>query len=249
MMHVAVLSDIHGNVRALHAVLADVDGRGIDQVVNLGDCVYGPFDPRLVMDWLMSENITTVRGNEDRILADAAAGQPASRAAAFTVERLAADHLDWLSQLSMTRVEHGMLLMHGTPTDDTTYLLSVVRHGRLVERSKDEIDVLLSGCAERIMLCGHDHTSRVVRLSDGRIVINPGSVGCPAYTDDTSPHVVEAGTPHARYAIVRVGRTIDVEAIRVPYDWDAAAREVGQNGFPDWAYALRTGWTGTRGED
>jgi len=249
MMHVAVLSDIHGNARALDAVAADIERREIDQVVNLGDCVYGPFDPRLVMERLMSEDIATVRGNEDRILADVAAGRPASRTATFTVERLAADHLDWLSRLSSTRVEHGMLLIHGTPSDDTTYLLCVVRHGRLAERPKDEIDGLLSRCVERIILCGHDHTSRVVRLPDGRMIINPGSVGCPAYVDDAPPHVVEAGTPHARYAIVRVGETIDVEAIRVSYDWDGAAREVGQSGFPDWAYALRTGWTGTRGVD
>ena len=47
-MKLAVLSDIHGNIRALNAVIRDLEHRGIEQVVNLGDCLHGLFDPRLI---------------------------------------------------------------------------------------------------------------------------------------------------------------------------------------------------------
>ena len=67
-MKLAVLSDIHGNIRALNSVIRDLERREIDQVVNLGDCLYGPFDPRLVAECLMARQWPTVAGNEDRIL-------------------------------------------------------------------------------------------------------------------------------------------------------------------------------------
>jgi len=74
-------------------------------------------------------------------------------------------------------------------------------------------------------------------------VLNPGSVGWPAYDDDhPHPHVIEAGTPHARYAIAddRAG-TWAAEFRAVSYDWDGAARIAEGNDRLDVARALRTG--------
>jgi len=69
-MHLAVLADIHGNVLALEAVLADLEHRKVDDVVNLGDCVSGPLSPRETAHLLMRLDWPTIRGNHDRWVTD-----------------------------------------------------------------------------------------------------------------------------------------------------------------------------------
>jgi len=83
-----------------------------------------------------------------------------------------------------------------------------------------------------------------MRLSDGRLVVNPGSVGLQAYDDDhPHPHIVENGLPHASYAMLtRRPAGWQVELRRVPYDHDDAARRADEGGRPEWARALRTGF-------
>jgi len=94
-----------------------------------------------------------------------------------------------------------------------------------------------------LILCGHTHVPRSMQLDDGRLVVNPGSVGLQAYDDDLPyPHKAENGTPHARYAVVeRTGAGWSVEHYAVAYDWQAAAEVAARHGREDWAYALRTG--------
>ncbi len=245
---VAILSDIHGNVRALDCVLSHIAQRGIRRIVNLGDCLYGPFDPRPAAGRLMGLGIPTVSGNEDRVLLDAScasrtAGHPLSRTAEFTRARLESRHLDWLASLPLTAAFDDAFLCHGTPTDDSLYLLSRVAAGALALRSGGEIDSLLGGVAGRLVFCGHDHTPRLAVCGE-KLIVNPGSVGCPAYADDVpEAHFVESGSPHARFAIVRAGtgQDLSVEWVAVPYDAAAAAAEALANGFPDWAAWIATG--------
>jgi hypothetical protein len=80
-------------------------------------------------------------------------------------------------------------------------------------------------------------------MPDGMLLVNPGSVGLPAYADESPhPHAMEAGSPHARYAIVtRSGSNWHVEHHAVVYDWNAAAELASRNHRPDWAAWLRTG--------
>ena len=94
-----------------------------------------------------------------------------------------------------------------------------------------------------LILCGHTHIPRAVQLPDGRLVVNPGSVGLPAYEDTRPyPHAMETGTPHARYATVcDDGGRWSVSFHAVPYDWEEAARKAESQDRPDWARALRTG--------
>jgi len=242
---VAVVSDIHGNVRALDEVLADITGRGIDRIVNLGDCLYGPFDPKPAANRLLEADWPTVTGNEDRILLEALEGHPVSRMARWTADLLGREHLDWLAGLpSMRTIEGIARVFHGTPIDEGAYLLTrPTAEGAMRPATDAEIAERLGPTDEALILCGHDHLPRVVRLPDGRTIVNPGSVGCPAYTDaHPIPHRVESRTPHARYAIVHWdGSTPSAELITISYDWDAAAAEADANGFPDWASWLRTG--------
>ncbi len=236
----AVISDVHGNVRALDSVLREIERRGVRRIVNLGDCLYGPFDPRPAADRLMGLGIPTVSGNEDRILLEA---DPASRTARFTRARLELRHLDWLVSLPLTIVDGDALLCHGTPTDDSLYLLSRVSAGALERRSDCEIDSLLGCIGQPLVFCGHDHTPRLA-VRDEKMIVNPGSVGCPAYADDAPEnHVVENRTPDARFAIVwpRDGAPPSVEFATVRYDAGEAAAEARGNGFPDWAAWIASG--------
>ena len=94
-----------------------------------------------------------------------------------------------------------------------------------------------------LVLCGHTHMPRVVQVG-AVTVVNPGSIGMPAYTDDHPvPHAIETGTPHARYAVatrVRSGMwSVDLRAI--VYDWDQASRQAQRNGNPDVARWTATG--------
>ena len=87
------------------------------------------------------------------------------------------------------------------------------------------------------------HLPPAVQVPNGPLVVNPGSVGLPAYEhDEPCPHRMESGTPHARYAVVRRSRkSWTVEHRAVVYDWDAAASCASDVGRLDWAHQLLTG--------
>jgi len=100
------------------------------------------------------------------------------------------------------------------------------------------------GITQPLILCGHTHIARAVRLADGRMVINPGSVGSPGYRDvHPFPHVIEAGSPDARYAILELAAGSWRATFRhVSYDHEAMAALARRNGQPELASALATGW-------
>ncbi|MBV8925892.1 MAG: metallophosphoesterase, partial [Bradyrhizobium sp.] len=106
------------------------------------------------------------------------------------------------------------------------------------------IEQLAEGITQALILCAHTHLARAVRLRDGRLIVNPGSVGSPGYRDvHPFPHVVEAGSPAARYAILELdGEAWQVTFRHVPYDHDAMAALARQNGQPELANAIATGW-------
>lgn len=80
-------------------------------------------------------------------------------------------------------------------------------------------------------------------LPQGKLIVNPGSVGLPAYTMETPfPYAMESGSPHARYALLhRVQQGWQVEHVQVPYPAHEAARAAANNGRADWAEWLSTG--------
>ena len=95
------------------------------------------------------------------------------------------------------------------------------------------------------MTTSRSATDPFVRLPNGTTVVNPGSVGCPAYQDPTGQaHVSESGTPHARYALLDVedGKDPIVMFLALVFDHESAAKRAEINGRPEWAHALRTGF-------
>ncbi|CAN7363599.1 metallophosphatase family protein [Rhizobium rhizogenes] len=244
-MRFAVIADVHGNHLALEAVLADIRAQGIEDIVNLGDCFSGPLTAGKTADILLALDALTVRGNHDRYLTEQA---PEMMHASDRVAHadLSAHHLDWLRSLPFSAVYQGeAYLCHATPTNDNVYWLETVSpDGHIHLKSLEEIEAFAAGVESPLILCGHSHIPRAVRLSDGRLIVNPGSVGCPAYDDDLPYyHKVEAGHPLASYAIMDKVDSVWVPTFRqVGYDHRAMADLAAQNGRTDWASGLATGW-------
>ncbi|MBT2444105.1 metallophosphoesterase family protein [Streptomyces sp. ISL-36] len=178
---VAVLSDIHAVLPALEAVLDEPEVRAADRIVLTGDISAGP-QPAEVLDLLtgLGERVIWVGGNADRELLEYRRGLRDTIPdviAPWAAERLRADHLDLLARLprSVTLPVRGMgevLFCHATPRDDEEVVLVDSRLERWREvfgGLDDEI---------RTVVLGHTHMP-YVRLADGRLVVNPGSVGMP----------------------------------------------------------------------
>lgn len=237
----AILSDIHGNLPALEAVIADARAAGATGFVNLGDSLSGPLWPAETADLLMREAWPTIAGNHERqLLTHALERMNASDR--FARGCLSDAHLAWLAAQPETLALDGILCVHGSPRSDVEHLIHSVEGIGLRDASDVEIVERLDGVAVPLILCGHTHVARIVALRDGRTLANPGSVGLQAYTDDHPAfYAVENGDPLARYALVS-GTTVDLCAI--PYDHLSAAAKAEREGRADWAEALRSGRNG-----
>jgi len=262
-MKLAAISDIHGNLPALEAVLADIERQGVDQVVNLGDILSGPLQPAETADLLMARNFPTIRGNHERqVLELIDQGQYLDPLGTdgYTAAQLGSVQLAWIRSLpeSLELAGGDILLCHGTPASDLIYWLETTIAGfgaghatGIRPATADEVRERLGATAQAghsLVLCGHTHVPRLVQCGDV-LIVNPGSVGLQAYDDaHPHPHVVENGAPHARYAIAEktgAGWRVDLRA--VPYDHLAQSRVAAGRGRSDWAHALATGWAARAG--
>ncbi|MGN4425107.1 metallophosphoesterase family protein [Bacillus cereus group sp. MYBK30-1] len=240
-MKIAIISDVHGNSHALKAVLKDIARRKVEMIINLGDSVYGPLDPLGTIEILMSSEMIHIKGNCDRMLWEPI--QEQSTTLTFVQNQLTNNHIDWLKQHPSQFIVDDILFCHGTPISDEVYLLEEIGENGAVLKNEKIIMDQLQNIEQKIIICGHTHIPRVVYLTNGKVIINPGSVGLPAYKDELPVvHKMESGTPHAKYVVIEkmLGEWI-IEQISVPYNWEGAARVAVQQERHDWARALRTG--------
>ncbi|WP_329558276.1 metallophosphatase family protein [Streptomyces uncialis] len=227
---VAVLSDIHGVLPALEAVLAEPDVRAASLVVLTGDIATGP-QPTQVLDRLTSlgDRFLWIGGNADRELLEhrsGLSGPDTDPLTAWAAEQLRPDHLDLLAGLPKSRTLSlrglgNVLFCHATPRDDEEVVLVDSR----LDRWRDVFGELDDDI--RTVVLGHTHMP-FVRLVHGRLVINPGSVGMPY------------GRTGAHWALLGPG----AELRTTDFDLDAAVREiVRDSAYPDaaeWAdYFIR----------
>lgn len=244
-MRIAAISDIHGNALALRAVLADARARGYDAMVQLGDALSGPLWPRETAEILRGLDAVHVRGNHDVSLFDPGTYAP-GRADRYALEQVDAGTLDWLRGWPRTHAfGDEVLCFHGAPHHEDLYLLEEAPDGDPRLRPLAEVEADLRGARARVMVCGHSHTQRVVSFPDGTLVVNDGSVGLPAYEEPLrgTQVYVQAGSPHARYAMIDVTPArVSVELSMVEYDWRAASARAAALGFPSWAGWL-SGWS------
>ena len=141
-MRIAAVSDIHGNLGALEAVLTDVKDQRVDLIVNLGDTCSDPLQPQETLELLRGLAIPTIAGNHERQLLTLpiVAMGPSDRHAARS---LTEEQFGWLRDLPATlRPVEGVLMVHGTVRSDLEYLLNTVTHKgcarRLSRRSRSE---------------------------------------------------------------------------------------------------------------
>lgn len=175
---IAVLSDIHGVLPALDAVLAEPDVQAAERIVLIGDIAAGP-QPVQVLDRLMSlsDKVIWVRGNAERELVTLARGgdtEIPDPIVPWAAAQLRPDQVELLAGLPHpvvvpVRGFGDVLCCHGTPRSDEEVVLVDTRLGRWAEA--------LDG-APATVVCGHTHMP-FVRLVDRRLVVNPGSVGMP----------------------------------------------------------------------
>jgi putative phosphoesterase len=178
---VAVLSDVHGTLPVLDAVLAEPDLQACDKIVITGDHVAGPM-PGQVLDRFaeLGDQLILVRGNADREVVSQSRGTGDERAPAVSIwaaTQLSGAQLDLLDRLPhpVTLEVDGfgsVVFCHGTPRDDDEVVLVDTRIDKWAEVFAD-----LPGEVKTVV-CGHTHMP-FTRLVDRRWVVNPGSIGMP----------------------------------------------------------------------
>lgn len=209
-MVVAGLYDVHGNLPALRAVLADTRLDRADTIVCGGDLVAGPM-PAACLDLLgaLGDRVRFVRGNGDRDVGERRAEHGGDWCAdALGPERLAVVR-SWPLTVEL-EVGGGATFCHATPrsVEEIVTLLTPV----------PELERALGTAAHPLVVCGHTHVQADRPLTSGRRFVNAGSVGRPY-----------EGAPGAYWALIGD----DVELLRTDYDVEAAAAAIEASGYPD----------------
>jgi predicted phosphodiesterase len=211
-MRVAALYDVHANLPALEAVLAEVDA---DSILVGGDVVLGPM-PKETLSLLRERDATFIRGNCDREVATPGEGDELwTRRARWAHGQLDDEELAFLRDLPhpLPMEVDGLgevLFCHGSPRSDDEILTAITSPKRL--------DPILDGVTQNLVVCGHTH-AQFDRLVGDRRLVNAGSVGM-AYEGE--PGI-------AAWALL--GPTVELR--RTPYDVEAAAALIRETGFPE----------------
>jgi putative phosphoesterase len=226
-MRVAIVSDIHGNLRAFQAVLADLRQVAPDLVVHGGDLAYGGAHPAEIIDQIRSLGWTGVRGNTDEMLwapeglAEFAAIAPKlaplltilQEMIPPTLANLGEERLRWLEGLPLRYSQEGFSLVHASPND--------LWRAPMPNASDDELQSTYTSLRAQIVVYGHIHRPYIRRLP-GMKVANTGSVS-QSYDGDR----------RASYMVID-GEGITIR--RVEYDVESEAKELLRSGLPhaDW---------------
>jgi putative phosphoesterase len=217
-MRIAVLSDIHGNLAALQAVLAEVEDTGVDLVVFGGDVAAGPM-PVETIELLVgySGRARFVRGNADRLMVATFDGAPGSGdgSDSWAASLLSRAHRDFLSRFEPT-VEvavNGLGLVvccHASPDSDELPIITPATPDEVIAEA-------LASTKSRLIVAGHTHM-QFDRQVGIRRMVNAGSVGMP-YADEPGAYWVLVGH--------------EIELRRTAYDVGLAAEAVRQTEFPE----------------
>ena len=228
-IRVAALSDIHGNIQALNAVLEEVEREYPDRIVVCGDVASGPF-PGETIERLMDlgERAYFIRGNADRELVsaydrhhqfDPKEKVPARFFSSWSAQQINQKQRDFLASFNdrvvlevtgLTRT----LFCHGSPRSDEEIITSLT--------PEDHLQKLFKGLEEKVLICAHTH-HQFDRKTGGYRVVNAGSIGMPY-----------EGKPGAFWAMLGLG----VDLRRTEYDFERAVEEALSAGYPDPSYRV-----------
>lgn len=210
-MRVAALSDIHGNLPALAAVLAEIEREGVDAIVVAGDTVAGPW-PVEVFDAVVRLDAAIVGGNADRAVLER--DVQLGRNPAWCADRLDAHRLASIAAWPLTYELDvdglgRVLVCHSTPKSDEPIYTRIT--------PDEDVAQLFAEVAADVVVCGHTHMQYDRRLSTGLRLVNPGSIGMPY-----------EGAPGAYWAVLGP----DVDMRRTEYDTTATAAAIRALGAP-----------------
>jgi putative phosphoesterase len=230
-----LFSDIHSNILALENVIKDIENNKIQDMYCLGDLVgYGP-RPNEVIELLRELKIPTIMGNYDEGIGfekdDCGCAYTSweeieigKESIKWTSKNTSLENKEFLRNL-MKKIElevkeKRILLVHGSPRRINEYLYE--------DRPKKSVKRILNSLNIDVLGCGHTHLP-YHKIVNGTHIVNPGSVGKP-----------KDGDPRACYAIINVGKEIDVEFRKVKYPVEKVAEEISEVGLPiAFAEALR----------
>jgi putative phosphoesterase len=205
-MRVAALYDIHGNLPALEAVVAEVEREGVDAIVVGGDIASGPPQPREVVELVRSlPNAHCIRGNADRLRDGEHEGD---EGLAWLLQQLDDEHVEWLVSLPFSAVLDDTLYVHATPVDDMTVVTDATTDEKLAG--------LLAEVEQPRVVAGHTHMQLERRVEE-KLFVNAGSIGWP-YEGRTGSY----------WALLDDG----VDLRRTEYDLERAAELVRGSGHP-----------------
>jgi predicted phosphodiesterase len=232
-MLIAVVSDLHGNLEATHAVFAEIDQRKPDRIICLGDLAGYNACPNEVIDFIRGRNIHSIMGNHDAAVCGLEDPwffrSAAKRAIQWQLEVVRQDNKEWLASLKeQVPFNHQCLGVHGSPTHRDDYIIDWLDAMRQIEYMDKE----------KVRLCFFGHSHRQSFFSDkgatqlngeqdiyqlhpmNRYFLNPGAVGQPRDRD-----------PRAAYLYFDVEK-MTVEFKRVNYDIESAQRRIIEAGLP-----------------
>ena len=230
----AVISDIHGNLEALEAVLRDVPD-GVEKIHCLGDVIGYGANPNECCDLVRSHEMPTISGNHDLAVADPSTdltwfNPVAAAAIEWTRAQLTEENADFLRALPRTMQNEGALFVHGSVRDPDEYILDLfVARENLAVLKQEYPDV-------RVCFFGHTHVKTVVPSpngpppgsgdldlgSGGPYLVNPGSVGQPRDGDTFASYVLAEDTPEGTRVTYRF----------VEYDMEKAQAKIRAAGLP-----------------
>ncbi len=230
-MRIALISDIHGYLLPLQAVLADISRKQIDQIICLGDvCVLGP-QPQQVLRLVKSLNCSCIMGNHDfdllyRDLADDSFPW-IEHATQWCANQLSQADFEFLRSFQPSLnisldAEVSLLCFHGSPKSNTDLILATTPDA--------ELDEILVGDSATILAGGHTHVP-MIRRYKRTIIMNPGSIGMPF---EQTPFIGEPSIlPWAEYAIIdSANGVLSIELRRIPIDRKAMVQTMLASGMP-----------------
>ena len=230
-MKYAIISDCHANLEATLAVLAYIDGFGVDQIINLGDVVGYNANPNECCDLMREREISTICGNHDAVacgLEEPWGFNPvALTAAMWTRKSLRPDNIRWLTGLPNVLLQDSFMAVHGAPDDRDRYLFEwedILPYVSVV--ADQDVSVCFFGHTHSPAIFSHDGAytlepdSTFTITNDKVYFVNPGSVGQP-----------RDGDLRAAFGLfdTEIGR---FEQVRLPYSAQDAATKISNEGLP-----------------
>jgi putative phosphoesterase len=227
-MKIGLISDLHSNLAAIKAVLEDMPR--VDKIICVGDLVGYGAEPNEVVDLVRSKCIQAVMGDHDHaaLTCDVRGfNSSAAKAALWTAEKLSGENLKFLSNLPThlrLDIKQRVYVVHGSPRDPLKGFISRDQPNR-------ELAGIIEGVGADVVVFGHTHVP-MKRMVMGKLIVNPGSVGQPRDRD-----------PRASYAVLTIGKDVEVSHSRVDYDIEGTAAKMRAAGLPEeLAARLFFGW-------